>query len=145
MLPIPRLPPTDGSAAVEFRPENGTDLVGADRGGHEGLGELFCEIRDSLGLLLNHGGLHLLAADGGTTMPELARLVQVRDVVRRSASLGLQAKGHRFVGVGHPVADSPSTLARRSWLSVCAMGRWMIRFPRHRQTACPARVLQSTD
>lgn len=45
-----------GSAAVEFRPENGTDFIGADRGGHEGFGELFCEIRDSLGLLLNHDG-----------------------------------------------------------------------------------------
>ena len=73
MLRILRSSPTGGSAAVEFRPENGTNLVGADRGGHEGFGELFDEIRDSLGRLLNHGGLHLSAADGGTTMPELAR------------------------------------------------------------------------
>ncbi len=113
MLPIPRLRPTGRSAPVELRPENGTNLVGADRGGHEGFGKLFGEIRDSLGFLLNHGGLHLSAADGGTTMPELARWVQVRDVMRGSTSLGLQAKGHRFVGVGHPVADSHSTMARR--------------------------------
>lgn len=145
MLCILRAPPTGGSAVVEFRLENGTNFVGADGGGHEDFGELFGEIRDSLGLLVNHGGLHLSAADGGTTMPELARWVQVRDVVRRSTSLGLQAKGHRFVGVGHPVADSPSTLARGSWLGMCAMGRWMIRCSRHRQTAFPARVLQSTD
>ena len=36
MLRILRAPPTGGSAAVEFRPENGTDFVGADGGGHEG-------------------------------------------------------------------------------------------------------------
>lgn len=57
---------------------------------HEGFGELFGQIRESLGLLQNHGGLHLSAADGGTTMPELARWVQMRDVVRGSTPLGLQ-------------------------------------------------------
>ena len=145
MLRILRSPPTDGSVAVEFRLDDRANLIGADRSRHEGFGELLGEIRDSLGLLLDHGGLHLSAADGGTTMPELARWVQVHDVVRGSTSLGLQAKGHRFVGVGHPVADSPSTLARRSWLGVCAMGRWMIRCPLHRQMAFPATVLQLTD
>ena len=93
MLRILRSLPTDGSVAVELRPEDGTNLVGADCGGHEGFGELFGEIRNLLRLFLNHGGLHLSAADGGTTMPELARWVQVRDVVRGSTSLGLQAKG----------------------------------------------------
>ncbi len=99
MLRIPRSSPTAGSVVVEFRSENGTNLIGANRGCHEGFGELFGEIRNSLRLFLNHGGLHLSAADGGTTVPELARWVQVRDVVRRSTPLGLQAKGHRFVGV----------------------------------------------
>ena len=55
------------------------------------VGELLGEIRESLGLLLNHGGLHLSATDGGTTMPELARWVQVYDVVRGSTPSGLRS------------------------------------------------------
>lgn len=106
----------------------------ANRSGHEGFGELFGEIRDSLRLLLNHGGLHLSAADGGTTMPELARWVQVRDVVRGSTPLGLQAKGHRFVGVGQRMADGLLTLARSSWLRGRAMDRWVVTcFPKQEE------------
>ena len=72
MLRILQLPPTGGNTAVEFRPEYGTDFVGADGSGHEGFGELFGEIRDSLGLLVNHGGLHLSAADGRAVQAEPA-------------------------------------------------------------------------
>ncbi len=89
MLRILRSSPTDGGVAVEFHLDDRANLISAERSGHEGFGELFGEIRDSLGLLLNHGGLHLSAADGGTTMPELARWVQVRDVVRGSTPSGL--------------------------------------------------------
>ncbi len=67
MLRILRTSPAGRIVAVELRPENGTNVIGADGGGHEDLGELFCEIRNSLGLLLDHGGLHLSAADGSGT------------------------------------------------------------------------------
>ena len=110
MLRILRSPPTCGSVAVEFRLDDRADLIGADRGGHESFGELFGQIRESLGILLSHGGLHLSAADGGTTMPELARWVQVRDVVRGSAPSGLRSgpqvpwsgapAGSQFLAVG---------------------------------------------
>ncbi len=66
-LRIPRSPPTDGSVVVELRAENGTNLVGADRGGHEGFGELLCQIRKSLGFLQSHDGLHLSAQGGCAT------------------------------------------------------------------------------
>jgi len=72
-LRILRSLPTDGTVAVELRRENSTNVVGADCGGHEGFRESLCQIRKSLGLLQDHDGLHLSAADGGTTMPELAR------------------------------------------------------------------------
>ena len=67
------------------------NLIGADRSAHKGFGELLSQVRKSLGCLQNHGGIHLSAADGGTTMPELARWVQVRDVLRRSAPSGLRS------------------------------------------------------
>lgn len=89
MLRILRSSPTDGTVAVELHLDDCTNLISADRSRHEGFGELLSEICDSLGLLLNHGGSHLSAADGGTTMPELARWVQVRDVVRGSTPSGL--------------------------------------------------------
>ena len=89
MLRILQSPPTCGSVAVEFRLDDRADLIGADRGGHESFGELFGQIRESLGILLSHGGLHLSAADGGTTMPELARRAQVHDDVRGSTPSGL--------------------------------------------------------
>ena len=73
MLRILRSPLTCGSVAVEFRMDDRANFIGADRSRHEGFGELFGQIRESLGLFLNHGCLHLSATDGGTTMPELAR------------------------------------------------------------------------
>ena len=89
MLRILRSPPSNSSVAVEFRLDDRANLIGADRSRHEGFGELFGQIRESPGLFLNHGGLHLSATDGGTTMPELARWVQVRDIVRGSTPSGL--------------------------------------------------------
>ena len=90
MLRILRSSPTDSSVAVKFCLDDRANLIGADCSRHEGFGELFGEIRDSLGLLLNHSGFHLSAADGGTTMPELARWVQVHDVVRGPTPSGLR-------------------------------------------------------
>ena len=91
MLRISRSSPADGSVAVEFHLDDRANLIGADRSRHEGFGELLGEIRESLGLFLNHGGLHLSAADGGTTMPELAQRAQVHDDVRGSTPSGLRS------------------------------------------------------
>jgi len=91
MFRILRSSPTGGSVAVEFRLDDGANLIGANRSSHEGFGKLFGQIRESLGLLLNHSGIHLSAADGGTTMPELARWVQVHDDVRGSTPSGLRS------------------------------------------------------
>ena len=116
---MPPLPIT----AVEFGSENGPNVVGAVCGGHEGPRELFGKVRKSLGLLVEYDGLHLSAADGAATMPELARWVQVRHVVRGSTPSGIQGKGHSFVGVGHAAVHSSWRLGRRLWLSVCVTGR----------------------
>ena len=59
-------------------------------------------------------------------MPELARRVQVRHVMRGSTPSGLQGKGHRFVRMGHAAAHSLSRSARKVWLSKYAIGTWMI-------------------
>lgn len=123
MLRILRSPLTCGSVAVEFCLDDRANLVGAERSGHEGFGELVGQIHESLGLFLNHGGLHLSATDGGTTMPELARWVQVRDVVRGSTPSGLRS-GPQVRWSGAP--NGNLTLAVGSWArpSRCTMGKW---------------------
>ena len=75
----------------------------------------------SLGLLRGHGSLHLSAADGGTTMPELARCVQVRHVVRGSAPSGLRSGPH-VRGSGRRIAVDSSPLAGGARLSQFASG-----------------------
>ncbi len=121
MLRALRSPPTDGCAAVEFRLDDRANLISTDRGGHESFGELFAQIRKSLGFLRDHGGLHLSAADGGTTMPELARCVQVRDVVRGSAPSGRQS-GPQVRRARPRIAANSLPLAGRGRLSRYAMG-----------------------
>ena len=91
MLRILRSPPSNSGVAVDCRLDNRTNFIGADRSRHQGFRELFGQIRESLVLFLNHRGLHLSATDGGTTMPELARWVQVRDDVQGSTPSGLRS------------------------------------------------------
>ncbi len=126
MLRILRSSPTDGGVAVEFHLDDRANLIGADRSRHEGCGELLGEIRDSLGLLMNHGDFHLSsAADGGTTMPELARWVQVHDDVRGSTPSGLrsgpQVRWSRVPG-------GSLFLAADSWgpAEPMAIGKWVV-------------------
>ena len=113
--------PPDGRVTVQFRLDDSANLVGADRGGHERFGELLGQIRESLGVLRVHGSLHLSAADGGTTMPELARCVQVRHDVRGSAPSGLRSGPH-VRGSGHRIAVDSSPLAGGARLSQLATG-----------------------
>ena len=92
--------------AVQLRLDDSAKFVRLDRGGHESVGELLGKVRESFGFFRIHGGHHLSAADGGTTIPEQARSVQVRHDVggrlRRASD-----PGHMFVDKG---TGSRSTL-----------------------------------
>ncbi len=65
-----------------------TDLLGAQRGAHEVLGELPAEQMKCPNTLRGHCGLHLLAADDLASMPEPARCAQVRHTARWAKSTG---------------------------------------------------------
>jgi len=88
---VPRRPATDVCATVDLRLRDSADLVGAERGGHKSLRKSFSQVGELLRFVLNHDGLHLSAADGGTTMPELAQWVQVRMGLRRADPSGLRS------------------------------------------------------
>lgn len=132
--------PPDGGATVEFRSDDCANLISTNGSSHESVGKLFAQIRKSLSFLRNHGDLHLSAADGGITMPELARFVQVRDVLQGSVSLGFRF-GPRDRGSGSPIAATPLPYAACVGLGLCAtnirVAGFLLKQGERRTTATP--------